>query len=171
MNDLPVVRLSFSWLLLPLAMLLVLLGWLASPRNAQGRPVLLLPDVKAVKDYQRAARDNAAGLRLLDGEIAVLLEGQSPDLFTQSRQAQVAFQHALTITQRIDTQSAPPALDGLRQASAQTASSYLEASRLALRWVSIPQESNRAATENELTNAQQELQTLEASQWLQKTSP
>lgn len=170
MNDQPIVRLSLSWLIIPFGMLLVLLGGLTSPRDAQGRPLLLLPDVKAVEDYRRSMIDNAAGLRLLDGEIAVLLVGQSPDLFTQSRQAQAAFQHALTITQRIDTQSAPPALDGLRQAAAQTASNYLEASRLALRWVSLPQESNRLAAENELKQAQQELQTLEASQWLQMTS-
>ena len=171
MNDRSIIRLSYSWLLLPLGLLLFLLGWLDSPRDAQGQPLLLLPDVKAVEDYRRAARDNAAGLRLLDGEIAALLVGQSQDLFTQSRQAQTAFEHALAISQKIDTQAAPPALDGLREASAQTASAYLEASRLALRWVSLPQELRRSAAEDQLAQAQQELQTLEESQWIQKISP
>jgi hypothetical protein len=41
---------------------------------------------------------------------------------------------------------------------------------LALRWVSLPQEPNRTAAEKELTQAQQELETLEESQWLQMTS-
>ena len=170
MNDRPIIRLSYRWLLLALGLLLIGLGWLASPRDAQGRPLLLLPDVKAVEDYRRAATHNAAGLRLLDGEIATLLQGQNPDLFTQSRQAQAAFEHALAIAQKIDIQSAPPALAGLREASAQTASTYLEASRLALRWVSLPQASNLAIAEDQLAQAQQELETLEDSQWLKMTS-
>jgi len=170
MNDRPIIRLSYRWLLPVLGLLFIGLGWLASPRDAQGHPLLLLPDVKAVEDYRRAATYNAAGLRLLDGEIAALLQGSSPDLFTKSSQAQAAFEHALAIAQKIDVQSAPPALAGLREASAQTASTYLEASRLALRWVSLPQEPNRTAAEKELTQAQQELETLEESQWLKMTS-
>ncbi len=46
-------------------------------------------------------------MRLLDGEIAALLAGQNADLFTQSRQAQAAFEHALRIAQEIDVQAAP----------------------------------------------------------------
>ena len=58
-------------------------------------------------------------MHLLDGEIAALLAGQNTDLFTQSRQAQAAFEHALQIAQDIDVQAAPPALDGLRGAACQ----------------------------------------------------
>jgi hypothetical protein len=111
------------------------------------------------------------GMQLLDGEIATLLSGQNIDLFTQSRQAQAAFEHALRITQEIDVQAAPPALDGLRGAAAGAASAYLEAARLALIWVSLPQEANRTAAENGLAQARQQLKTLEESKWLAKTLP
>ena len=160
-------NLSFGLLLLPFA-LVTLLGALVSPRDAQGQPLLLLPDVKAVQDYRQAVSEDVAGLNLLGGEIADVLSAQNTDLFGQSRQAQSAFEHALNIAQAIDTQGAPPALDGLQQASAQAASSYLEAARLALRWVSLPEAGNRTAAETGLTQAQQQLQTLEGSQWLTK---
>ena len=159
-------HISLSWLLLPLALFLTLLGALSSPRDEQGRPLLLLPDVKAVEDYRHAMSSAIAGMQLLDGEIAALLAGQNTDLFTQSRQAQSAFEHALRIAQEVDVQSAPPALDGLRGAATGTASAYLEAARLALRWVSLPQEDNRTAAENSLAQAQQQLKTLEESKWL-----
>jgi hypothetical protein len=170
MDD-PEFRISLGWLLIPLALFLTVVGALAAPRDAQGRPLLLLPDVKAVEDYRRSTSASTAGLQLLDGEIAALLAGKNPDLFTQSRQAQAAFEHALRIAQEIDVQAAPPALDGLRGAAAAAASAYLEAARLALRWVSLPQATNHTAAENGLALARQQLKTLEESKWLAKTSP
>ena len=162
------LRLSWSWILLPLALFLTMLGALSSPRDAQGRPLLILPDVKAVEDYRLAMGRATAEMRLLDGEIAALLAGQNADLFTQSRQAQAAFEQALRIAQEIDVRAAPLALDGLRGTAASTASAYLEAARLALRWVSLPQEENRTAAENSLAQAQQQLNGLEDSKWLAK---
>src|SRR5664279_4990012 len=95
---------SLGWLLIPLALFLTAVGALASPRDAQGQPLLLLPDVKAVEDYRLSISSTTAGMQLLDGEIAALLAGQNADLFAQSRQAQVAFEHALQIAQDIDIQ-------------------------------------------------------------------
>ena len=162
------LHLSLSWLLLPLALFLALMGALSSPRDTQGRPLLLLPDVKAVEGYRRSMSSASAEMQLLDGEIAALLAGQNTDLFTQSRQAQVAFEHALRITQEVDVLTAPPALDGLRGTAEGTTSAYLEAARLALRWVSLPEETNRTTAENSLAQARQQLKTLEESKWMAK---
>ena len=164
-------HLSWGWLLFPLAVFLPLVGAFSSPYNAQGRPILLLPDVKEVKDYREVMSSAASGMQLLDGEIAALLSGQNTDLFIQSRQAQAAFEHALRIVQEIDRQAVPPALVGLRGAVAGTASAYLEAARLALVWVSLPQESNRAAAETGLALARRQLKILEESKWLASTLP
>ena len=163
-------ELSIVWLLLPLVILLTVLGAWASPRNELGRPLLLLPDVKAVEDYRRSINGTAAELRLLDGEIAALLAGKDADLFTQSRQAQAAFEHALRISQEVDVQEAPAALAGLHDVSSKTASAYLEAARLTLKWVSLPEEANQKAAESGLAQARQLLKTLEENKWLAKTS-
>ncbi len=74
------LHLSLSWLLLPLALFLTVVGALASPRDAQGRPLLLLPDVKAVEDYRQATSSATTGMQLLDGEIAALLAGQNTSI-------------------------------------------------------------------------------------------
>jgi hypothetical protein len=170
MND-PEARIPLGWLLLPLGIFLTVLGALASPQDTQGRPILLLPDVKAVEDYRRSVSSTTTRLRLLDGEIADLLADKNIDLFTQSRQAQSAFEHALQIAQDIDVQAAPPVLDGVRGAAAGTASAYLEAARWTLRWISLPQEDNHKAAEDGLAQARQELESLEESKWLAKRLP
>ena len=162
------LRLSLNWLLLPLGLFLTVLGALSSPRDAQGKPLLLMPDVKAVEDYRQSVSNATASMQLLDGEIAALLAGQTTDLFTQSRRAQAAYEHALRIAQDVDVHIAPPALNGLRGVASSTASAYLEAARLAIRWVSLPQEENRTEAENSLAQARQQLNTLEKSKWLAK---
>ena len=162
------LQLSAGGLLLAVGLALTLLGSQTSPRDPQGHPILLLPDVKAVEDYRRAVREDVVRLHLLDGEIASLLAEKNPDLFSQSRQAQAALEHALQIAQAIDAQPAPPALEGLRGLAAQAAATYLEAARLALRWVSLPQADNRTAAAQTLDQAGQQLHTLEGSPWLAK---
>jgi len=160
------LRLSWSLFLIPLVLFLTLVGALSSPRNAQGKPLLLLPDVKAVDDYRRSMSSAIAEMRLLDGEMASLLAGQNLDLFTQSREAQAAFEHALRIAREIDVQTIPPILDSLRGEAANTATAYLNTARLALVWVSLPQEDNHTVAENSLTQARQQLKALEGSKWL-----
>ena len=162
------LQLSAGGLLLAVGLALTLLGSQVSPRNVNGRPLLLLPDVKAVEDYRRAVREDASQLNLLNGEIAALLSEKNPDLFSQSRQAQAALEHALQIAQRIDAQAVPPALEGLRGVTSQAASAYLEAARLALRWVSLPGAENQNTAAQALEQAGQQLHTLESSQWLAK---
>jgi hypothetical protein len=160
------IHLSWSWILLPLVLLLIVIGAFSSPRDTHGKPLLLLPDMKAVEDYCRSMSSAIAGMQLLDGEIAALLAGQNTDLFTQSRQAQAAFEHALRIAQEVDVQTAPPVLDSLRGSAASTASAYLDTARLALIWVSLPEEDNLTIAENSLSQAHQQLEMLEESKWL-----
>jgi hypothetical protein len=160
------IHLSWSWILLTVAFFLIVLGALSSPRDAQGKPLLFLPDVKAVEEYRRSMSSSIVEMQLLDGEIAALLAGQNTDLFTQSRQAQAAFEHALRIVQEVDVQTAPPVLDSLRGSAAITASAYLDTARLALVWVSLPEADNHTATENSLAQARQQLKILEENKWL-----
>ena len=67
---------------------LTILGWFISPIDrTTSRPLLLIPEVKAVHDYQVKARSWISQFQLLDAEISGLLIGSSGDLFSQSRQA------------------------------------------------------------------------------------
>lgn len=151
---------------LALVVVLGVVGWLSSPMDENGRPVLLLPDVKAVEDYRRQAANWAQELRLLDGNLALLLSGNRNDLLGQSRTAQNVFQDCLNIAQEIDYTDAPPALVGLRESLTNTSVAYLEASRGILRWVSAPDQANLEQAKKYLTSAQARLRELESSTWL-----
>ena len=158
-------------LIIPTSLILLLIGWAASPRDANNRPLLLLPDVKAVEEYRRLANIWRDELRLVDGDIALTLAGDTSDLFGQSRQAQNTLEHNLRILQEIDRHDAPATMVGLQEQLKSVSQSYLESSRLALRWLSQPDQSNYELAQSKLTEARNMLVEMESSQWLEKRSP
>ena len=171
MNESQEIHIPVTTLVILALLVLLAIGGIASPRNEDGRPLLLLPDVKAVNDYRQLARDADKELHLVDGKIAATLGGNVDDLFGQTRRAQEAFEHILRISEQLDQQDAPPALVGLKGDLNQTAMSYMEAARLTLRWLSTPTQENSEQAQVKLTEARTSLTELEKSQWLQTTSP
>ena len=171
MNENQEIHIPLSTLVILAMLVLLAIGGIASPRNEDGRPLLLLPDVRSVEDYRRLAREMDKQLLLVDGKIAATLGGNVDDLFDQTRRAQDAFEQILHISEELDRQDAPPALMGLKDDLNQTAISYLEATRLTLRWLSIPNQTNSEEAQAKLTDAQAKLTELEKSQWLQMISP
>ena len=152
---------------LAVCLLLALIGWLASPADSlSGRPILLLPDVKAVGDYRRQVSGWAADLRLLDGDLAQLMAGNTDDLFEQSRRTQAVLDRAARLAQAVDVHAPPPPLAGLQLQLSQTAFAYLEAARAASSWVSVPDEAHHLQAAQMLEQAHAMLGELESSQWL-----
>jgi hypothetical protein len=171
MNEPDEITIPLWVLIIPAIALLILVGWHASPRNENGRPLLLLPDTKAVEEYRRMIVNWSDELRLVDGEIAAILANDTTDLFGQSRHAQRAFEHILEISQDIDQHEAPPTMLGLRESLGSTSAAYLESSRLILRWLSLPEQKNMDQAQQTLSDARSNLHNLESSQWLVKRSP
>jgi hypothetical protein len=154
-----------------IAVILTLIGWSATPSDENGRPLLLLADVRAVETYRRQAVAWDKELRLVDGEINAILTGNQADLFGQSRQSQNTFEHILRVSQEIDRRDAPPALTGLKDQLTQVSTAYLDAARLALQWLSISNQTNQEAVQQKLSEARSDLAVLEGSQWMEKQSP
>lgn len=171
MNKPEEITISIWVLILPALAILLGIGWFASPRDINNRPLLLLPDVKAVEEYRRLANHWRDELRLVDGEIALILASGTSDLFSQSRQAQNTLEHNLRIIQEIDRHDAPATLVGLQEELKLVSQSYLEASRLALRWLSLPDPANHDQAQDRLVESRNMLTDMEASQWLEKRSP
>ncbi|MFZ6029547.1 MAG: hypothetical protein ACOYYS_17680 [Chloroflexota bacterium] len=165
------IRIPLAALLVPLAVILIGLGWLVSPRDAAGRPVLLTPGIRAVEAYRRQAVAWTEALRLADGETSRILADTSGDLLGRSQQGQRLFEEVLRIAREIDRQSAPPTLFGLREQLAATSASTLDSVQLALRWLSSPTAENETAARARLAEAQKLLAGLEKSQWLATTAP
>ena len=171
MNENREIHIPLSTLVVLALLALLAIGGIASPRNEDGRPLLLLPDMKSVEDYRRLAREADKQLLLVDGKIAATLGGNVDDLFGQTRRAQEAFEQILRISEDLDREDAPPALVGLKEDLNQTAMSYLEVARLTLRWLSIPNQANSEQAQAKLAEARARLTEMEKSQWLQTTSP
>lgn len=156
-------------IVLILVVVFTILGGLTSPHDESGKPVLLLPEVKAFEDYRGAARDWLIELNNLDGEISGLIseEGQG-DLFTQSRQAQHMLQHAVELTQEID-QVRPPAAAAVIHEQVYSASmAYLEVARMAMQWVGAPEDTKKDEIKVKFEQVRNLKAVLEGNQWLNK---
>jgi hypothetical protein len=168
----PVLEHRISWigaLLVIFLAALTVLGAVVSPRDDNGRPVLLLPEVKAFEDYRCLAHGWLDRLRGLDSEISgVLSEGDHGDLFTQSRKAQQLLQDAVNLAQEVDRVKVPAAAVGIHDQIYTTALAYLEIARLTVRWVGVPDQAQKDAINSKLDQVRTDRLALEKSPWLNR---
>jgi hypothetical protein len=169
----PVLNLSeailqkISWWFLGLCLVFTIIGGFVSPLDDQGKPILLLPDVKAVENYRRSVQHWIDEMGVLEGEIVVVLSTNTQgDLFSQSRVAQQTLQHAVELAQEVDRMNVPPIAIGVHEQILSTALSYLEAARDVMQWVSAPQEENFDKTAAALEKARMMKNELEENSWL-----
>jgi hypothetical protein len=155
-------------ILLAMVILFAAIGALTSPRDENGKPVLLLPEVKAFEDYRHSAQSWLEQMTLLDTEIAEVLGDQAAgDLFTRSQQAQQMLQRAVNLAKDIDQAKVPAAAAGIHDKLSETGMSYLDAARLTMRWVGAPEEAARAVVDEKLEQSRNGRNTLQENQWLQ----
>ena len=158
---------KLGWILFGLAVIFTIIGTFVSPLDDQGKPVLLLPEVKAVEDYRKSAQTWISELNTLDGEIAYIIAAdQQGDLFSQSRSAQQTLQHAVELAQQVDRTRVPPIGMGMHEQMLSTTLSYLEAARSALQWVSAPEQENQDQAIQLLEDSRQMKSELEKNKWL-----
>lgn len=166
MNNNPTIH-RWYWISGTLLVVLTILGWINSPIDrTNGRPLLLIPEVKAVHDYQLEARSWINQFQVLDAEISGLLIDPSGDLFSRSSQANHAVEAAVAQVQMVDRTQAPLSLSSLHQAFNQAALAYLEAARSALVWVSTPSVEKLNVAKANLEKARQQVDQLSRSEWL-----
>lgn len=146
---------------------LLAMGVYTSPRDRDDRPLLLLPDVKAMEVYRRSLMGWHTRLLELDRRMTRLLSANyGGDLFSQSSEGQKIQDETIQLLREIDQASAPSAAASAKEMALQAGSAYLEASRALLTWVSAPTAANQAAAQQAIETAQTALSKLEASQWM-----
>jgi hypothetical protein len=154
---------------IPVVLVLLLLGYFYSPRERDGRPILLLPDVKAVEEYRVAIVHWREQAQNLDTQISTILSGRfGEDLFTRSRESQKMIDAAVRLIQDIERQKAPTAAVPARSISISMATAYLDAARATLLWTTAPSDVNLGAAQEQLAKARRILEELEASEWTLK---
>lgn len=144
---------------------LLLVGWLTSPKGAEGRPLLLSPSVRTVERYRRDARAWLAEFDEVDAALERLLASGLTDPFRQSTLGERVFTDIAALAEDIDRTQAPPALVSLRQQLHAAALAYLNAGRAALQWVSAPSEDNLTAVQEALDAARHQRETLATNEW------
>jgi hypothetical protein len=157
----------FGFILLFLSIIFGVIGGFVSPRDNQGKPVLLLPEVKEIENYRRLAKTWINKLVSLDSDISgVISVEQQGDIFTQSRQSEQIFQDAVELVQEIDRSTVPPIGAGFHDQLSNASLAYLEAARTALQWVSDPEAVNYDSSLQKLEQARNLRVQLEANPWL-----
>jgi hypothetical protein len=159
-----------KWVWIGLLFLALLgLGLLISPQDSTSRPILLLPDAKAVEDYRVSIGTWDKRMQSLDAEISTLLSGKfGSDLFTKSREAQKIVEATLQLAQEIDRKEVPTAAIPAKALLVQSASAYLNASRVMLQWVTAPTDENLTGAQTALAQARETLEQLEQSEWINR---
>ena len=166
MSDQTVHIPKWAWAI-PVVLGLLILGYFASPRDRNERPILLLPDIKAVEDYRRSVSLWQAQAGELDAQITTILSGTyGSDLFARSRASQKMIDDAVQLLQDIESRKAPTAAMPARSILIRMASTYLEAARAALLWTTAPTYDNLASAQAKMDDARQILGKLEASEWM-----
>jgi hypothetical protein len=149
---------------------LYFLGDYLTPRDAEGRPLILSPSVRAAEMYRRAALRWVEEMEEIDAGLETLLSrGEVTDpgqLYDLSHAVQVLVEQAADVTRDTIYTSAPPALIGLREQVQATAEAYFIATQDAALWVGAPQEENLRAALETLQQARELRKELEASRWL-----
>lgn len=157
-----------SWvILLVIALGLFGLGAAHTERDANGQVLLLLPDVREMARYRESAQRHYEAMLVVDGEIAGLLSNATQDdLLMGSRQAQTVLERAVRLAKEIDQQEVPAAAAVVKEQLSSSALAYVEAARLASRWVSVPREETLNAALAALDAARAARQKLEDNPWI-----
>ncbi|PKO11496.1 MAG: hypothetical protein CVU39_28975, partial [Chloroflexi bacterium HGW-Chloroflexi-10] len=88
MTDEPIIIPKWIWII-PVLLVFLILGYAFSPTDQDGRPILLLPDIRAVEEYRVAIVRWREQAQELDTQISTILSGKyGDDLFTRSRESQ-----------------------------------------------------------------------------------
>jgi hypothetical protein len=148
---------------------LTLLGYQASPRDETGRPVLLLPDVRAVELYRRSAVRWTGQWQEIGASLAEVLTEDGQQLLPRSREAQRAFDRAVALALQVDGTEAPSALLGLHEQAMANSDAHIQASAAVARWLSAPTEENRVAAEAALEAADTAQAAFASNEWVAPT--
>jgi hypothetical protein len=160
-------------ILTTVVVVLVGLFWLGdemTPRDAQGRPLILSPSVRAAERYRRSVRNWVDRMKTLDdGLNGLLAEDSSTDpakLYEQSERIERLIEKVTALLSDAEFTPPPPALVGLQTWAQTAAEAHFEATQAAAFWLGAPQEDNLRAARGALQRARGMRRSLEASRWL-----
>lgn len=157
-------------LALGLIALCYLRGDAVTPRDAQGRPLLYSPGVRAAVQYQHALRSWTAEMAALDAQLTVVLGsgdlGDPARLYEVGSAVERLAAQATELAREVVFAIPPPALAGLHDQARQAALAVMDAADLTARWVGAPDEATYRSAVSALGLARSLRVQLEQSRWV-----
>jgi hypothetical protein len=143
--------------------LLAFLGRAVTPIDGDGQPLVLSPAYVATVRYLKTAQGWLDRLAQIDADLTEVMEAQG-NIYTQGRDAERAFEKALSVAREVEQGKAPPALASLQAALTPSAVACVQAARAVLLYVSAPSTENRQAVGEALDAARSKLEEGQALQ-------
>ena len=135
---------------------LALLGRAITPIAGDGQPLVLSPAYVATVRYLKTTQEWLERMAQVDANLSQVVDAQG-NIYTQGRDAERAFEKALSIAREVEQGKAPPSLASLQAALTQSAHACVQAARAALLYVSAPSAENRQAVDEALDAERSEL--------------
>jgi hypothetical protein len=136
--------------------LLAFLGGAVTPVDGDGQPLVLSPAYVATVRYLKTAQGWLDRIDQVDADLVEVMEAQG-NIYTQGRDAERAFEQALSIAMEVERGKAPLALASLQAALTRSAHACVQAARAALLQVSAPSAENRQAVDEAVDAARTRL--------------
>lgn len=161
-----------GWSVLVLALLagLYWLGVLATPLDADGRPLILSPSLRAVERYRARARGWVERMAEIDEHLTALLmadeEAGSAELYERGREMQAVGEEAANLVGEVQATEVTVAMVGLREQVGAAADAYLAAAISTSRWLNAPSETGRREALVVLEEACIQRIELEENEWV-----
>ena len=146
--------------------IVILLGAGSTPRDSQGRPLLLLPGRGPSRTTRGRPRDGRASLRYSTAASQACCRRIPRISWPSPGQAQTELERSALIVQAIEGRNPPPVLAPLADEMRQTAQAYQEAAVAASQAVSVPDAPHMQKAQAALGEARQDLVVLEKNPWL-----
>ena len=137
--------------------LLAFLGRAVTPIDGDSQPLVLSPAYVATVRYLKMAQGWLDRMIQIDADLIEVMAAQG-NIYTQGRDAERAFEKALSVATEVEQGKAPPALASLQAALTRSAHTCVQATRAALLYVSAPSAENRLAVDEALDAARSKLE-------------
>jgi hypothetical protein len=162
-----VLRRLILWLLAILVSGGVLvLGYLSSPLDDNGRPLLLTPRLAQIVAYQHDVHRWANQLRSNHSSLANILLRSDVGLFEQDQEVNRLYGELFRIREEVDGTKVPPTLESLHLTMQSALDESIVAVQATASWVGEPTTANHLQAEAALETASESLNHLLANPWV-----